>query len=42
VVAFHMMGFLSSIHAVMSTRTPHGAIASAVSLNTSPYLAVPA
>jgi cardiolipin synthase len=42
VVAFHVVGFLSSIHAVMSTRTPQGAIAWVVSLNTFPYLAVPA
>lgn len=39
---FHVMGFTSSIHAVMSTRTSQGAIAWAVSLNTFPYLAVPA
>jgi len=39
---FHVLGFLSSIHAVMSTRTPQGTIAWAVSLNTFPYLAVPA
>jgi cardiolipin synthase len=36
------MGFLSSIHSIMSTRTSQGAIAWAVSLNTFPYLAVPA
>ncbi len=42
VVLFHTMGFVSSIHAVMSTRTSQGAIAWAVSLNTFPYLAVPA
>jgi len=42
VVSFHIVGFLSSIHAVMGTRTPQGAIAWAVSLNTFPYLAVPA
>ena len=42
VVLFHVMGFVSSIHAVMSTRTSQGAIAWAVSLNTFPYLAVPA
>jgi len=42
VVGFHVLGFVSSIHAVMSTRTPQGAIAWAVSLNTFPYIAVPA
>ncbi len=42
VILFHVLGFISSIHAVMSTRTSQGAIAWAVSLNTSPYLAVPA
>jgi len=42
VVTMHVVGFLSSIHAVMSTRTSQGAIAWAVSLNTFPYIAVPA
>jgi cardiolipin synthase len=42
VVLFHVLGFISSIHAVMSTRTSQGAIAWAVTLNTFPYLAVPA
>jgi cardiolipin synthase len=42
VVVFHTLGFISSIHAVMSTRTSQGAIAWAVSLITFPYLAVPA
>ena len=42
VMLFHVMGFASSIHAVMSTRTSQGAIAWAVTLNTFPYLAVPA
>jgi len=41
-VVFHVLGFLSSINAVMSTRTAQGAVAWAVSLNTFPYLAVPA
>lgn len=40
VIAFHLVGFLSSIHAVLRTRTAQGAIAWAVSLNTFPYLAV--
>jgi len=39
---FHVLGFLSSIHAVMGTRTPQGAVAWGVSLNTFPYVAVPA
>lgn len=42
VIVFHVLGFISSIHAVMSTRTSQGAIAWAVSLNTFPYIAVPA
>ncbi len=37
-----MLGFISSIDAVMSTRTSQGAIAWAVCLNTFPYIAVPA
>ena len=42
VVVMHAFGALSSVQAVMSTRTPQGAIAWAVSLNTLPYVAVPA
>ena len=42
VALFHVLGFFSSIHAVMSTRTEQGAVAWAVSLNTFPYVAVPA
>lgn len=42
VVLAHVVGFFTSIHAVMSTRTPQGTIAWAVSLNTFPYIAVPA
>ena len=38
----HLLGFVSSIHAVMGTRTSQGAIAWAVSLNAFPYLSVPA
>jgi cardiolipin synthase len=38
----HVLGFVSSIDAIMSTRTSQGAIAWAVCLNTFPYLAVPA
>ena len=41
-IFFHVMGALSSVRAVMQTRTPQGAIAWAVSLNTFPYVAVPA
>jgi cardiolipin synthase A/B len=42
VTVAHTVGALSSIHAIMRTRTPQGAIAWAVSLVTFPYLAVPA
>jgi cardiolipin synthase len=42
VVVAHIAGALTSVRAIMSTRTPQGAIAWAVSLNTMPYLAVPA
>jgi len=42
VLMMHGIGFLSSMHAVMSARTSQGAIAWFVSLNTIPYLAVPA
>lgn len=42
VAVFQVLGLISSVDAVMNTRTPQGAIAWAVSLNTLPYLAVPA
>ena len=42
VLVMHILGFVSSIHAVMSTRTSQGAIAWIISLNTFPYVAVPA
>ncbi len=42
VIAFHLAGFISSIHAIMSTRTEQGAVAWAISLNAFPYVAVPA
>ena len=42
VIVMHTLGALSSVQAIMSTRTPQGAIAWAVSLNTFPYIAVPA
>jgi cardiolipin synthase A/B len=38
----HVLGVLSSISALMSMRTPQGAIAWIVSLNTIPYITVPA
>jgi cardiolipin synthase len=40
-VLFHVMGALSSIHAVMTARTAQGAIAWGIGLNTFPYVAVP-
>jgi len=42
VVVFEILGILSAVHAVMSVRTPQGAIAWAVSLVTFPYVSVPA
>ena len=42
VVVMHVLGALTSVKAVMSTRTSQGAIAWAISLNTFPYVAVPA
>lgn len=41
-VVFHVLGALSSVEAVMESRTSQGAIAWAISLNTFPYIAVPA
>ena len=41
-VVSHVVGLVSSVDAVMNTRTEQGAIAWAVALNTFPYLAVPA
>jgi cardiolipin synthase len=38
----HVLGFVSSFHALMSTRTSQGAIAWIVSLNTIPMVSVPA
>jgi cardiolipin synthase len=38
----HLVGALTSVQAVMETRTAQGAIAWTVSLNTIPYVAVPA
>ena len=42
VVVIEIVGILSAVHAVMSVRTPQGAIAWAVSLVTFPYVSVPA
>jgi cardiolipin synthase len=42
IVLFHVLGVVSSIHAIMTTRTEQGTIAWAVSLITVPYVAVPA
>ncbi len=42
VVIMHVLGAWSSVQAIMSTRTSQGAIAWAISLNTVPYVAVPA
>ncbi|MHB8903068.1 MAG: cardiolipin synthase [Thermoguttaceae bacterium] len=41
-LVMHILGALTSIQAVMSTRTSQGAIAWTISLNTFPYVAVPA
>ncbi len=42
VATFHVLGLVSAVHALMSTRTSQGAIAWVVSLITFPYVAVPA
>jgi len=41
-ITFQILGVMSAVHAVMSSRTPQGSIAWAVSLITFPYVAVPA
>jgi len=41
-VIAHIAGALTSVRAIMTTRTSQGAVAWAVSLNTCPYLSVPA
>ena len=41
-IVAHVLGFISSIAAVMTARTSQGSIAWAISLNTCPYVAVPA
>ncbi|MFK7851638.1 MAG: cardiolipin synthase [Akkermansiaceae bacterium] len=42
VIFAHVLGAITSVNAVMQTRTSQGAIAWAISLNTMPYVAVPA
>ncbi|MCK4564100.1 MAG: cardiolipin synthase [Verrucomicrobia bacterium] len=42
VITAHVMGFLTSISAVMEARTPQGSVAWLISLNTIPYVSVPA
>jgi cardiolipin synthase A/B len=42
VLGCHLLGFITSIRAILEVRTSQGAIAWAVSLNTFPYVAVPA
>ncbi|MCH7227113.1 cardiolipin synthase [Haloferula sp. A504] len=42
VLVAHLLGALTSVKAIMETRTSQGAIAWAISLNTIPYVAVPA
>lgn len=41
-IVFQILGVISSVHAVLSTRTSQGAIAWVISLNTLPVVAVPA
>lgn len=42
VIIAHVAGALTSVEAIMQTRTPQGAVAWAVSLNLFPYVTVPA
>jgi len=42
VLVAHLIGFATSLHALMGTRTAPGTVAWVVSLNAIPYLAVPA
>lgn len=42
VIFAHVLGAITSVKAVMETRTSQGAIAWSISLNTMPYVAVPA
>lgn len=39
---FHLLGLITSVDAILSVRTAQGAIGWAISLNTFPYIAVPA
>ena len=41
-ILFEILGLISSVHAILETRTPQGAIAWVVSLNAPPIVAVPA
>ena len=41
-IAFYVAGIITAIHAVMTVRTPQGAIAWSVSLVSFPFVAVPA
>ena len=41
-ILFQILGLISSVHAILRTRTPQGAIAWVVSLNALPIVAVPA
>ena len=42
VLVMHLLGAWTSVQAVMGTRTSQGAVAWVISLNTFPYVAVPA
>lgn len=42
VIVFQLLGLASAVHAIMSSRTPQGSVAWAVSLVTFPYISVPA
>jgi len=42
VIIFQVLGIFSAVHSIMSTRTPQGSIAWAVSLLALPYVSVPA
>ncbi len=42
VLLAHVAGFFTSVHAIMSVRTPQGTIAWAMALNTFPYVSIPA
>ena len=42
VIVFQLLGLGSAVHAIMSSRTPQGSVAWAVSLLTIPYISVPA